>query len=257
MVVRHESWPTGTPAWIDISVTDLERSQAFYRAVLGWEFGDSDPEMGGYTNAMLGSEVVAGMAPRMEGMEEGPHVWTTYLAVEDAGQVMQQVTDHGGQVVFPVMEVGSFGTMAMATDPTGAAFGVWQAGEHTGVDVVNEPGSLVWNDAMVGDLEAGKTFYADVFGYHYADMPGAGTAYVTASLEEGSDPVCGLGQVEEGQAPSWSTNFAVADADATVQRVTEAGGGVVMAPFDFEYGRMAVVTGPDGETFGVVNPPAS
>lgn len=29
------SWPAGTPCWIDITATDLKRSQEFYRRVFG------------------------------------------------------------------------------------------------------------------------------------------------------------------------------------------------------------------------------
>lgn len=252
MVVRHESWEPGTPAWVDISVTDLQRSQTFYREIFGWEFTDSDPAYGGYCNATVAGETVAGMAPPMEGMDEPPHVWTAYLAVADAQEVMGRVTAAGGQPVMPPMQVGSFGTMALAADPTGAVFGLWQSEEHTGANRVNEPGSMVWNDAMVSDLPVAKQFYADVFGYHYQDVSVGETRYAMAALESQGRPVCGLGQVEQGHAPHWSVNFAVADADEAVQRVSAFGGDIIVEPYDFEFGRMAVVAGPDGEIFGVV-----
>ncbi len=49
--------------------------------------------------------------------------------------------------------------------------------------------------------------------------------------------------------------FTVEDTDAAVQRVRDAGGQVVTEPFDFEFGRIAIVTGPDAESFGVIAPP--
>ncbi len=253
MVVRHEPWEPGTPAWVDISVTDLERSQAFYGELFGWEFTASDPEYGGYCNAMLDGELVAGMAPPMQGMEEPPHFWTTYLAVADAEEVMGRATAAGAQPVMPPMKIGSFGTMALAADPTGAVFGLWQSDEHTGANRANEPGSLVWSDAMLSDLEAGKQFYADVFGYHYQDVSLGETPYAMAALEPDGRPVCGLGQIEPARPPHWSVNFAVSDADQAVERVRSAGGNVIAEPFDFEFGRMAVLAGPDGEIFSVVS----
>lgn len=252
MVVRHEPWEPGTPAWVDLSVADLARSQAFYRGLFGWEFTDSDPAYGGYCNAMVDGELVAGMAPPMEGMDEPPHVWTTYLAVADTEEAVGRATAAGAQLLMPPMELGSFGTMALATDPAGATFGLWQSDQHTGTNRVNEPGSLVWNDAMVGDLAAAKRFYAAVFGYHYQDLSMGETPYALASLEPEGRPVCGIGQQEPGRPSSWSASFAVADADEAVGRARDAGGSVLTEPFDFEFGRMAVVAGPDGETFSVV-----
>jgi hypothetical protein len=39
------------------------------------------------------------------------------------------------------MDIPGSGRMAFGFDPTGAAFGLWQAGGHLGFGLVNEPGS--------------------------------------------------------------------------------------------------------------------
>jgi hypothetical protein len=46
------------------------------------------------------------------------------------------------------------GRMAMALDPQGHFFGLWQSGDTTGVTIYNEPGALVCNDAAVEDVPA-------------------------------------------------------------------------------------------------------
>jgi len=38
---------------------------------------------------------------------------------------------------------------------------------HTGSDVANEPGSLVWSEVMTHDFETAKAFYGSVFGYTF------------------------------------------------------------------------------------------
>ena len=63
---------------------------------------------------------------------------------------------------FDVMDVGR---MAVAADPGGAVFGVWQARMHTGIGVANEPGSLTWNENMSRNFDGNKAFYQAVFGY--------------------------------------------------------------------------------------------
>ena len=156
MVVRKEKWDAGTPCWVDIMAGDLARSQAFYASVLGWDYTESQPEYGGYCNATVKGEVVAGLSPTMPGMEESPHVWTTYLATDDAEATKAAVLAAGGQVMVEPMVVGPFGTMAVYVDPTGAAFGTWQSGENTGFDLATEPGGVFWNDAMVEGLRGGE-----------------------------------------------------------------------------------------------------
>lgn len=256
MVVHEDKWEPGTPCWVDIMAGDLPRSQAFYRAVLGWEFTEPQVEYGGYCNATVGGHFVAGLSPTMPGMEGSPHVWTTYLATEDSEATKAAVVAAGGQVMVEPMAVGSSGTMAVYVDPTGAVFGAWQSDEHTGFDLANEPGGVVWNDAMVGDLERGKTFYASLFGYQYQDMSSDEMRYAAMSLD-GERPVGGIGQAQAGSPPRWDVTFSVADADAAVSVVTDNGGGVLVPAFDMEYGRVAIVTGPDGEAFGVMGPAGS
>ena len=43
------------------------------------------------------------------------------------------------------MDVFDAGRMAFFAHPAGGMFGAWQAGEHTGAELVNEPVSLAWN----------------------------------------------------------------------------------------------------------------
>lgn len=90
------------------------------------------------------------------------------------------------------MGIGDYGSMTVAADPTGAVFGLWQSGTHTGVDLYSEPGALTWSEAMDADYEAGKDFYAEVFGYTYVPM-GEGFDYSTAELD--GQPVGGVGSV--------------------------------------------------------------
>jgi predicted enzyme related to lactoylglutathione lyase len=55
--------------------------------------------------------------------------------------------------------------MAIFADQAGAVIGVWQPKEHKGAGIVNEPGTLVWNELMTTDVAAAKTFYNAVFGW--------------------------------------------------------------------------------------------
>jgi uncharacterized protein len=249
MPVKQDAWPEGTPAWVDLMASDFAAAKDFYGGVFGWEFSESGEEFGYYAIATLDGEAVAGIGPT-QGSDGPPPAWTTYLAVDDAEAIAARVVDAGGTVFAPPMAVGDFGTMALAVDPTGAFFGLWQSGGHTGVNRYNEHGALTWNEAMVGDYESGKEFYAAVFGFGYTEIGDEVFAYSTVELD--GRTVGGLGtasSVGNGVPPHWRTYFAVDDLDATLAKVLELGGSVVTDPFDTPFGRMAAVSGVDGEVF--------
>jgi len=122
-----------------------------------------------YTNCTLRGRNVAGMGgdPAPDGM---PTVWTTYMAVDDADAAAKRGTGNGGALMMEPMDVMSLGRMAVATDPTGAAFGMWQAVDHIGSSLVNEPGAVTWTELATRDLDAAKRFYSAVFGYGWDDF---------------------------------------------------------------------------------------
>ncbi|GAB2689499.1 VOC family protein [Thalassiella azotivora] len=264
MSIRHESWPPGTPAWVDLMVPDLQRAREFYGELLGWEVPEGSPEFGNYTSALVGGEAVAGLGEGPPGGEGPPSQWTTYLAVESVDDACAGLKVNGGQVLMEPMTVGDFGRMAVAVDPAGAVFGMWQSGTHTGANRVNEPGGVVWNEVLTGDDDRARRFYAEVFGWSYDDMSGDGFTYATFSVPGGEQPGGGIGSLTADMSgpdsgPHWATYFAVADCDGTVARVAPLGGAVLKEPFDTEYGRAAMVRGPFGEVFclmGVGGQPA-
>ncbi|MFC4903324.1 VOC family protein [Kocuria oceani] len=268
MSTHTNPWPAGTPCWVDLMASDLERTQAFYRDVLGWTYSKSQPEYGGYCNALLdGSggtsgdgDPVAGLSPTMEGMEDAPHVWSVYLATDDIAAHAAKATDAGATQVYEPMEVGPFGFMGMWVDPTGSTFGMWQAKEHTGFRRVDEPGTAAWCDLMTGDPAAARDFYGGLFGYEYQDIGDDSMPYAMFSVPGGERPAGGIGGPDpttDGAQQGWGVAFQVEDVDAAAERVRSAGGSITAEPSDFEYGRMAAATGPDGETFVIMTPSES
>jgi predicted enzyme related to lactoylglutathione lyase len=250
MPTRNTPWPDGTPCWIDYGAPDPAAAKSFYGSLLGWEWTADSPEFGGYVNALKDGQQAAGLGPLMNPTDSPS--WTTYFATSDAAATCERIRQAGGTVVVEPMEVGPMGTMVIAADPQGNAFGLWQAGTHTGVQVFNEPGSLVWNEAAVDDPTAAREFYAAVFGFTFEEVPGA-EGYTTFAT--GDRPLGGLGGVSPGAPKGWATCFAVASADDTVAAVEAGGGKVTMAPMDTDFGRFAVVSDPWGASFSVMQVP--
>lgn len=106
-------------------------------------------------------------------------------------------------------------------------------------------GSFCWCELGTSDAQRAKDFYAQVFGWSYADED-MGEMGTYTKLKLGDDEFGGLyelkGPMFEGVPPHWSYHVSVEDVDATVARVPELGGKVVMEPMDVhEQGRMAVI----------------
>lgn len=254
MTVRDTPWAEGTPCWVDLMVPDTKRAAEFYGPLLGWKFDDQGEEYGHYLIALLEGRGAAAIGPKPPGMEDAPSVWTTYLAVESADATAAKITEAGGQVLMPPGDVGPAGRLAVAADPTGAVFGLWQAGQTTGVQIANVPGGLAWNECMTRDFDAAKSFYTKVFGYELDDMSNADFSYAT--LKVGGEVVGGLGglpaAVPAEVPPHWTTYFAVADTDAAIAKVAELGGAVLSEPRDSPYGRMSQVADDQGVPFTVI-----
>ncbi len=99
-------------------------------------------------------------------MQDGqPCEWNTYVSVEDADATMAKVRDAGGTVMVEPMDVMGMGKMALFTDPTGAACGVWEPGTFVGAELVNEDGAFGWNELGTRDVAAARDFYGEVFGW--------------------------------------------------------------------------------------------
>lgn len=251
MSIRTSPWPAGVPCWADLTAPDVAAAQSFYADVLGWTFLQTGEEYGGYVMAEMRGAAAAGIGPQQDGI---PVAWTLYLASDDVDKTAAAITEHGGTVVLAPGDVGPLGRMAVAADPTGATFGVWQAGTSIGAGLVNEPGGLTWEDLRSPDPDTARDFYKAVFGYRTDALPEAGPDYTTFALPGEEAPLGGMGGMmgAEGLPAHWVVYFGVTDASAAQAAAERAGGRVLAPAFDTPYGRMAGLADPAGAAFWVV-----
>jgi predicted enzyme related to lactoylglutathione lyase len=169
----------GVPCWVDLATSDRAAALEFYGAVFGWAFGAPEAGQDSYTQARLLGKAVAGVfVPGRPGV---PVMWTTYLATDDVDVTAKAITEHGGQVLTGPMDVAAGVRVLVAADPTGAVFGAWQG--VTGAELVNEPGTLIWNEVLTNDAPAARAFYADVFGLHVNDPISEEFDYTTIQVD--------------------------------------------------------------------------
>jgi len=265
---QQDRYIPGVPCWVDTTQPDPEAAVAFYGGLFGWEFEDRAPSESPtrYFVAQLPGGEVAAVASASDG---APADWNTYVWVDDTDQTTAKATAAGGTVLMEPADVGDSGRMAALADPSGAGFCVWQAAQHRGAAVVNEPNSLNFNNLQTPDLESAKAFYGAVFGWEPIDAGGGFTAWAlpaygdfleqrTPGTRQGMADMGAPARFEEvvasvavdADSPAhWGVTFAVEDADAAAQRATELGGSVVVPPFDAPWVRMTIVSDPQGATF--------
>jgi predicted enzyme related to lactoylglutathione lyase len=251
-MVERDGFAHGTPGWVDIGSTDLDKTHAFYSGLFGWDRQEAGPieETGGYGFYTKGGKLIAGYGPAQD--PSGGVWWTTYVIVDSAADVAGKAEANGGQVIVPPMEVMTAGTMAIFTDPEGAAIAAWQPRDHKGAQLVNEPGALSWNELNTRDLPRAIAFYEAVFGW--GEKNGVDTQYAEFTVQ---DNVIAGGMPMPDMVPAdvpafWNVYFGVANADESAAQVTDLGGTVMVAPFDIpDVGRAAVCLGPTGEAFSI------
>ena len=253
---KRTSYAQGTPNWVDLQTSDQDAAKAFYSGLFGWTYDDQPMPQGQvYAMAQRGDDNVAAIAPQPPEMAAAgaPPMWNTYIAVNSVDDAVAKVEKAGGQVAMQPFDVMNAGRMAFVLDPGGAAVGLWQAGQHIGATLVNETGTVGWNELVTADPAGSVGFYQQVAGMTTSVMEMGDDKYTLFEVD---------GQMVGGTTPPqmpgtpnhWHVYFMVADADATAAKASELGGTVLVSPFDTPVGRMAVVRDPQGAVFSIMQP---
>jgi uncharacterized protein len=270
----RDRYIAGVPCWVDTSQPDPKAAVDFYGALFGWELEDVMPPdaPGSYFIARLGGgEVAAISSPPGEAPPTA--AWNSYVWVDSADETVEKVRDAGGTVLTEPFDVLEAGRMAVCTDPAGATFSLWQGKEQRGAQVVNEAGSLNFNNLNTNDPDGAKEFYRAVFGWEILGLDGGFEMWTLpgygAFLEEINpgtrermgevgapegfeNVVASLNPIPADQPdtpPHWGVTFAVDDADAIAEKAAELGGTVVAEPFDAPWVRTTVIIDPQGAIF--------
>ena len=180
-----------------------------------------------------------------------PPMWNTYLAVDSVDEATAKVEAAGGKVAMAPFDIPEAGRMSFVMDPSGAPVALWQANQHIGATLVNEPGTLNWNELVTSDPSV-FPFYANVTGLTTERMDmGEGEPYTV--FKAGEAMVGGSMPPQMPGVPShWHVYFGTDDADATAARAAELGGSVIVPPFDTPVGRIAILSDPQGAMFSVI-----
>ncbi|MFG3259334.1 VOC family protein [Streptomyces sp. NPDC048172] len=115
-------------------------------------------------------------------------------------------------------------------------------------------GEPCWTDAMLSDVEAGKRFYGELLGWTFGGPVAERDAY-TVALLQGREAAALFAKPDGRMPTAWNLYFATYDAGATLARVRQAGGQVLMGPTLVPgMGTNAFATDPSGAVFGLWQP---
>lgn len=248
------SQTVNTPAWVDLASADAAASREFYGKLLGWQVEvNPDPQYGGYALAKIGGKDAAGIGPKMD--PNAPTAWNLYIGTDDIGDLARRVSDAGGTVVMAPFDVGDQGKMAVFQDPTGAFVSAWQ-GTRMGGFETSAPNSFGWAELNARGVDKALPFYTGLFGWDTRTSPmGDDQPPYTEFLLDDA-PVAGAWEMSSqvpAEVPSyWQIYFSVEDVDAAYRTALDLGAQEMVAPQDMPGGRFAIVSDPQGASFGLL-----
>jgi uncharacterized protein len=116
----------GALCWNDLGTTDLDAAMAFHGELFGWTFEkrmDEDP----LRYMRIRNVDTENGSIHLQGEDErgAPPHWDVYFATSDLDGTNSRLTELGGQVLVPPLEVPAGGRVSVAKDPQGAAFGLF------------------------------------------------------------------------------------------------------------------------------------
>jgi uncharacterized protein len=255
---ERTSYAPGCFSWVDLSTTDPDGAKGFFGPLFGWEFDDQPiPDGGTYTMCRVDGKNVCALSAQQDqerSMGIPPH-WNNYVTVADVDEAAGKARDVGGNVIVEPFDVLDAGRMAVIADPAGAVFEIWEPRANIGAELVNEPGTLTWNELSTSDVDQAKKFYGDLFGWTFEDVGNDEFPYATIRLDgRMNGGVRPLGEQERqmGVPPNWLPYFVSQDSEQSAERIGELGGNVMVGPMSILQGsKIVVATDPQGAVFAL------
>ncbi len=244
------TFPSDRFCWFDYVSKDTARAQGFFGELFNW----TTKPMGDVTMITAGEHAIGAYRSTPPGAPSHAH-WLAYIQVESAAATLAKITAAGGKQLKTPSPMGEVGTWAVAADPFGAAFALWQPAKAEAAEYRGVPGTFCWNELYTDSPEKSVAFYEAIGNLrdNPSDMGPAGTYHVLESFGKRrggitKSPMPGIPQ-------HWMPYVHVADADRTIAKAKQLGSDVKVAGMDVPgVGRIGVVVDPFGASLGVLQP---
>ncbi len=251
--------------WYDLMTTDLKAAETFYTSVVGWKAADSGLPDRNYTLLFSGPAMVAGLMGMPEdvramGAKPG---WNGHIGVDDVDAATQQVKAAGGHIHRTPEDIpNGIGRFSVVSDPTGAAFILFQPGPMPEGQTappaapLGTPGHVGWHELHAGDGGTAWQFYSGQFGWTKTEDMDMGPMGIYRMFSTGDSAPAGgmMTKMAEIPVPTWLFYFNVDTLDAAVERIKRGGGTVLAGPIQVPGGSwIAQALDPQGTMFAVLS----
>ncbi len=120
----------GTLCWADLSTPAPERAKEFYSAVFDWKIAAGEGGPGGYLHIQNGEEYIGGIPPEAHRDAKAPPHWLAYFFVSKCDESAAKAKQLGANLFLPPSTIEKVGRMAIAADPQGAVFAIFEPLPH-------------------------------------------------------------------------------------------------------------------------------
>lgn len=241
----------GKFVWHEQVSADPKQAQDFYTQLFGWDTEVFKPGETDYTMISSGGQSHGGFGKAMEGAPP-PH-WLSHVRVENLDETIEKAKNAGGKLAAGPFEMGEVGRIGIIADPQGAYVSAYEPQSEGPA----AEGVFVWDELATTDADGAQRFYGEVFGWTTTDMGPEYGGYRVFNV--GETGIAGVMTAPDANIPPhWQPYVAVSDPDATTAKANELGGSTLMEPMDApKVGRIAVLSDPQGATFGIIKPEPS
>ena len=244
----------GDFCWFELATTDQAGAKRFYESLFGWTSADmpiGPTEL--YTIFRLGGRDAGAAynAPRIAEHRgcrpTGCHASSSRMRTR--GRARDEARRHGERAA---VRRDGVGTHERHRHPLGAVFAVWQAKQHVGVGVKDEPGSVSWADLQVRDQVKAGAFYSSLFGWTMVeggsmDPAKPGDYYHIVNGETMIGGIPPAGQVDPKAHPAWLMYVEVAECASSTRKAVSLGGRAYVDTTEIgKEGRISVIADAQG-----------
>lgn len=245
----------GAPCWVSLLARELPGAQDFYGEVLGWTYrqaglGDD------FSVALIDGRPVAGIGALASSLQVAVS-WTPYFNVTDVDEAAARIRERGGTVGVGPLAFHT-GRAALAVDPDGAVFGIWEGSVRSDWSMGRGSGSASLELRTRDAVTAGR-FYSLTLGWEPVGEGKLRLAHEAdqAVLLDGEEPLAWIsgGAVQAAPDPQlrprWHVHFNVKDVRAAVETALACGGSLVLRSEASAEVDEATLRDPDGALFTV------
>ena len=232
----------GRFVWYDLMTTDLESAKNFYKHVIGWEtqLYEGNPE-GPYVMWSNRGQPIGGIVAIDASTEPvpPPHSrdhgsWLPYVSTPDLGASAKQVKDLGGTIYVEPTDIPDGGRFAVAADPHGASFGLFQhtAAEEEYKDWAPGIGEFSWHELAAVEFQAAFDFYQALFGWKQTSEFDMGQHGIYHMYGQKGEEYGGMFTKTPDMLGGWVLYAQVDDINSAVKAVKEHGGQMLVGPME-------------------------